>query len=271
MTTTPSGSLGQQVRVARARTVTPTAAIIDSQSLKTSCNVAEISQGIDASKKIKARKRHIATRRAGPAAGHDRHRGVRAGFAGGHHVLDQLADRHPSISKVWVDGGNNNTVICHGARQNVSVEVVKRCTSTGFHVLPRRWVVERTLGWLMQHRRLVRDYETLPPTLPGDDPLGEPLQNDLTDRALVTQCQAPLPPTPASRGSSCPRSWDSGMTCWQRLREWTDAGMWQRLHELLLARLKGDQTGPSPVDRARTGSKHHLITDGTGTPRRPPR
>jgi hypothetical protein len=50
----------------------------------------------------------------------------------------------------------------HGARLGIQVEVVKRPTIKGFQVLPRRWVVECTLGWLMQHRRLVRDYEALP-------------------------------------------------------------------------------------------------------------
>ncbi|MEV7864012.1 IS5 family transposase [Streptomyces hirsutus] len=80
----------------------------------------------------------------------------------------------------------------------------------------------------------------------------------------------------------------SGMTCWRRLRDWNEAGVWQQLQAILLARLRGaDQldfsraavdsshvralrggpkTGPSPVDRARTGSKHHLITDARGTP-----
>jgi hypothetical protein len=76
----------------------------------------------------------------------------------------------------------------------------------------------------------------------------------------------------------------SGMTCWRRLRDWNEAGVWQRLHEALLAGLdvasrldwsrrvvdsshvralkEGIHTGPSPVDRGRAGSKHHLITDG---------
>jgi transposase len=129
---------------------------------ETSCNVGETSQGIDAGKKIKGRKRHIATDALGlllvaivtAASVQD--------SAGGHQVLDQLTDQHPRISKVWVDGGYNNTVIRHGARTGVHVKVAKRPTSKGFHVLPRRWVVERTLGWLKQHRRLVRDYETLP-------------------------------------------------------------------------------------------------------------
>ncbi|WP_435797646.1 IS5 family transposase [Streptomyces klenkii] len=80
----------------------------------------------------------------------------------------------------------------------------------------------------------------------------------------------------------------SGMTCWRRLRDWNEAGVWQRLHEVLLAELNaaarldwsrcvadsshvralkgGPATGPSPVDRGRPGSKHHLITDGHGTP-----
>ncbi|WP_439649029.1 IS5 family transposase [Herbidospora cretacea] len=80
----------------------------------------------------------------------------------------------------------------------------------------------------------------------------------------------------------------SGMTCWRRLDEWNRAGVWQRLHEILLDRLRsadvldlsraavdssqiralkgGRKTGPSPVDRGRAGSKHHLITDAGGIP-----
>jgi transposase len=78
----------------------------------------------------------------------------------------------------------------------------------------------------------------------------------------------------------------SGMTCWRRLRDWQQARVWERLHALLLAELYadgridwsravadsshirakrgGDQIGPSPVDRGRPGSKHHLLTDATG-------
>lgn len=80
----------------------------------------------------------------------------------------------------------------------------------------------------------------------------------------------------------------SGMTCWRRLRDWNQAGVWQRLHELLLAELRragmldfsraavdsshlramkgGAATGPSPVDRGRTSSKHHLIVEAHGIP-----
>lgn len=80
----------------------------------------------------------------------------------------------------------------------------------------------------------------------------------------------------------------SGMTCWRRLRDWQAAGAWRRLHEVLLAELNGadridwsraaidcsfaralgggERTGPSPVDRRKAGSKHHVITDGQGVP-----
>ena len=154
--------LRRQVRIAKGRTATPTAAIIDSQSVKTSCNVSESSQGIDAGKKIKGRKRHIATDVLGllltvivtAASVQD--------STAGHQILDRIALDHPSVSATWVDGGYNNAVVNHGALLGIQVDVVKRPTAKGFQVLPRRWVVERTLGWLMQHRRLVRDYEALP-------------------------------------------------------------------------------------------------------------
>jgi transposase len=65
---------------------------------------------------------------------------------------------------LWVDGGYTGEAFAHwvkGLRPKLDVQVVKRSDDTkGFRVLPYRWVVERTLGWLMHHRRLVREYET---------------------------------------------------------------------------------------------------------------
>jgi transposase len=80
----------------------------------------------------------------------------------------------------------------------------------------------------------------------------------------------------------------SGMTCWRRLRDWNEAGVWQKLHEVLLAELNaadkldwsravidsgsvramggGEKTGPNPTDRAKPGTKHHVITDAQGVP-----
>jgi transposase len=80
----------------------------------------------------------------------------------------------------------------------------------------------------------------------------------------------------------------SGVSCWRRLRDWQQQGIWKKLHRLLLNRLRhadridfsrvlvdsssvravfgGTQTGPSPVDRRKNGSKHHLLTDARGVP-----
>lgn len=155
--------LRERVRVHKGRTPEPTAAIIDSQSVKTSNNVPESSQGVDMGKKIKGRKRHIAVDVLGlllvvlvtAASIQD--------SAGGKRVLEGLAAAHPTVTKSWVDGGYNSGVVAYGAKRGIDVEVVRRDASVkGFKVLPRRWVVERTLGWFMLHRRLVRDYETLP-------------------------------------------------------------------------------------------------------------
>jgi transposase len=54
-----------------------------------------------------------------------------------------------------------------------------------------------------------------------------------------------------------------GMTCLNRLKRWHQAGVWQRLHQLLLS---GEKTGPNPTDRGEPGSKHHVVTDGHGIP-----
>ncbi|GAA2700890.1 hypothetical protein [Nonomuraea recticatena] len=77
--------------------------------------------------------------------------------------MTQVAIDHPALTKTWADSAYRTTVIEHAAGLGIDVEVVRRDPATrGFTPLPRRWVAERTLGWLMLHRRLVRDYEALP-------------------------------------------------------------------------------------------------------------
>jgi transposase len=137
--------------------------VIDAQSVKTSCNVRESEQGIDAAKKIKGRKRHIVTDTLGLLLAVVVTAASVSDTAAGKDLLDVVAAEHPAVSKVWVDGGYQAAVWRRGAQHGIDVEVVTRPPSEkGFRVLPRRWVVERTFGWLMQHRRLARDYEALP-------------------------------------------------------------------------------------------------------------
>lgn len=155
--------LRQALRIKKGRSPGPSAAIIDSQSVKTSANVPEDAQGIDANKKIKGRKRHIATDVLGlvlavvvTAAGI-------SDTAGGKKVLETLAATHTTIRRVWVDAGYQQGAIDAAAAHGIRLQVVTKTPGQkGFHPLPKRWVIERTFGWLMQHRRLVRDYETLP-------------------------------------------------------------------------------------------------------------
>ncbi|MDH6229401.1 transposase [Streptomyces sp. MJP52] len=154
--------LRDRTRRAHGRSTEPTAAVIDAQSVKTSANVAETSQGIDAGKKIKGRKRHVITDTLGlvlavlvtAASVHD--------TTGGKLLLDDLTAAHASVSKVWADGGYQSSILNHGAGLGIDVEVVQRPRTKGFEPLPKRWVIERTFGWLMQHRRLARDHEALP-------------------------------------------------------------------------------------------------------------
>jgi transposase len=78
-------------------------------------------------------------------------------------LLDQAKAAHPNLAKTWGDAGFKNRVIEHGAAPGMDVEVVAKDPQIkGFSVVKRRWVVERRIGWIMQHRRLARDYEALP-------------------------------------------------------------------------------------------------------------
>jgi transposase len=156
--------LRERIRLAGGRTATPTAAIIDSQSVKAGENVWRASRGYDAGKKINGRKRHIAVDTLGllicvlvtAASVQDRD--------GARPLLDSLAQGCHRIRLVWADGGYAGKLL-DWARDTlrITVQIVKRSDDlTGFVVLPRRWVVERTLAWITRHRRCVRDYEALP-------------------------------------------------------------------------------------------------------------
>ena len=171
--------LRRKVREQAGRSPGPSAALVDAQSVKTSGNVPESSQGIDAGKKIKGRKRHIATDTLGlllvvlvtAASVQD--------TPGGQAVVAELAARHPSVTKTWVDAGYHRGVAEAGAAHGIDVEVISKDPGhKGFRPLPKRWAVERTYGWLMLHRRLARGLRSPPGTIPDHDPLGHDRQHD---------------------------------------------------------------------------------------------
>jgi transposase len=157
-------ALRDRVRLAEGRVAVPSAAIVDSQSVKAAETVGRGSRGYDAGKKINGTKRHIAVDTMGlllcvlvtAASVQDRD--------GARPLLTLLAAYCQRVKLVWADGGYAGKLVDWTRDQlRIALTIVKRTDDmTGFVVLPRRWVVERTLAWITRHRRCARDYERLP-------------------------------------------------------------------------------------------------------------
>jgi len=149
------------VRREEGRNDEPSAAILDSQSVKSDGHGGKV--GYDAAKRIKGRKRHLLVDTLGLVLGAVVTPADCTERDGGHAVLGRVAGWFPRLRKLWVDGGYTGDAFADWVREHYEglvVEVVKRSDDMkGFVVLPRRWVVERTFGWLMRHHRLARDYE----------------------------------------------------------------------------------------------------------------
>jgi transposase len=158
--------LRRRVRAALGRDPEPSAAIVDSQSVRAAATVGRASRGWDNGKKVGGRKRHVAVDTlgllicvfAGPASVQDRD-AARV-------LLALLRLVCPTVRLVWADGGYAGALVTAAKRYwALTVQIVKRCESErGFVVLPRRWVVERSFAHIANARRTVRDYERLEET-----------------------------------------------------------------------------------------------------------
>ncbi len=155
-------ALRDVLRKTEGRNVAPTAAIIDSQSVKTPDQAG--ARGYDAGKKIKGRKRHVAVDTLGlvlaimitPAAVQDRDAAKS--------LIKGLVNMFGRLQVIWADGGYLGALV-RWVKQlrpygRLKLEIVRRCDGVkGFKVVPKRWIVERTFGWFFKSRRLCRDYE----------------------------------------------------------------------------------------------------------------
>lgn len=153
-------ALRKAVRQRAKRHPDPSAGIIDSQSVKSSAE-AILYSGFDGNKNVKGRKRHLLVDTLGlplsiyvtPANMGDRS-GGKACLAGKRPFL-------PRLQTIWADGGYSGDGFSGWCEERGWQLVVVPRTAPGFEVLPKRWIVERTLAWIVKNRRLVRDYERL--------------------------------------------------------------------------------------------------------------
>jgi transposase len=153
--------LRSRVREELGRDAQPTAAVIDSQSVKADAVVGADSRGFDGAKLINGRKRHVVVDTLGLLLGVMVTAGDTGDRIAAQVLLGQVADVHHRLERVWADGGYTGSLVEYClARLAVVLAIVKRSDDIrGFVVLPKRWIVERLFAHLMRSRRLVRDFE----------------------------------------------------------------------------------------------------------------
>lgn len=156
--------LRERLREIRGRSRVPSACIIDSQIVKCAGTVPKSTSGYHGGKKITGRGRHIVVDTEGWLLALAVTAASASDKAGAKLLASRLAVMFTTLRLMWADACYDGKPLRAFMRETagITLEIVKRTSPHAFQVIRRRWVVERTFGWLMRYRRLARDYERRP-------------------------------------------------------------------------------------------------------------
>lgn len=155
------------VRQAEGHEPDPSASIVDARSVQGSSTVTSATRGYDAGKKVSGRKTFGVVDTLGLLIAVVVVAANTSDNVGGIAAIDDAAPKSSLLTKVFCDAGFKRAFAAHCRTRRISAEVVNRISAHTFEVLPRRWVVERTWAWLVNHRRLRIDYERDPAVTEG--------------------------------------------------------------------------------------------------------
>ncbi len=156
-----AGRLRERLRGHQGREKEPTACIIDSQIVKCADTVGAKTSGYHGGKKIKGRGRHLIVDTEGWLLALAVTAASVSDKAGARLAAARLIALFTTLQLMWADSGYDGRPLRDWMKKTagITLEIVKRTSPHTFQVVKRRWVVERTFGWLMRYRRLARDYE----------------------------------------------------------------------------------------------------------------